>query len=179
MVPPKDWTTAEDEVLRATYGNVRPVEVARKLGRTRASVYHRADRLGLMSTVRSPEFLRRQSLPRTARPFAGLSGPLDIGYVAGIIDGEGSVIGPPNFAIRVSMTTQEVIHHLWKLCGGSVTGPYAQRSGRSEVCKPQYHWTISSADNVHRLLKTLLPYLIVKREKAEEVIRVLEKKWSS
>lgn len=176
--PPRVWTGAEDDLLRTAYGQVRPMEIAKKLGRSRASVYHRAEHLGLFSAVGSPEFLRRQSLPRTARPFVGLPNPLDIGYVAGIIDGEGSVLGPPKITVQVSMTTPEVIHRLQDLCGGSVTGPYEQRSGTTEVCKPQYHWTVSSADNAYRLLKALLPYLIVKKEKAEEVIRILEKKWS-
>ncbi|HEX9341199.1 MAG TPA: SANT/Myb-like DNA-binding domain-containing protein [Thermoplasmata archaeon] len=179
MARRRDWTRDEDDSLRSMYGKIRPEEIARKIGRTRPSVYHRAERLGLVSIVRSPEFLRRQSLPRTARPFPGLSNPLDIGYVAGIVDGEGSILGPRNVAVRVNMATKEVIDHLWNLCGGTVTGPYEKRSGRSEICKPQYHWTISSAENVYQLLKVLLPYLIVKRVKAEEVIRFLEKKWFS
>lgn len=177
MASRRDWTSEEDNCLRAMYGKVRPEEIARKIGRTRPAVYHRAERLGLVSVVRSPEFLRRQSLPRTARPFPGLSNPLDIGYVAGIVDGEGSIVGAPKVTIQVSMTTKEVIDHLWNLCGGTITGPYERRSGRSEICKPQYHWTISSAENAYQLLKILLPYLIVKKEKAEEVIRLLERKW--
>ncbi len=176
--PPRTWTTAEDDLLRVMYGTIRSKEAAMELGRSTGSVHHRAEHLGLTSPVRSPEFLRRQSLPRTARPFPGLSDPLSIGYVAGIIDGEGSILGLPKAAIQVSMTTPEVIGRLWELCGGNMTGPYVQRSGRAEVCKPQYHWTISSSENAYRLLKILLPHLIVKREKAEEVIRSLEKKWS-
>lgn len=178
-LPPRQWTGAEDEVLRNTYGRVRPSEIGAKLARTRGSVYHRAERLGLFSQLGSPEFLRRQSLPRTARPFKGLTNPTEIGYVAGILDGEGSLIGPPRFAVQVSMTTREVIERLTELCGGSMTGPYEQRSGKSEQCKPQYHWTISSSENAYRLLKALLPYLIVKKEKAEQVIGALEKKWSA
>lgn len=172
------WAIDEDNLLRRIYGKISPSEIARKIGRTRPSVYHRAERLGLGSAIGSPEFLRRQSLPRTARPFPGLSNALDIGYVAGIIDGEGSIIGPPKFAIQVSMTTKEVIDHLYALCGGSATGPYEQRSGRSEVCKPQYHWTISSAENVYQILRVLLPHLIVKKQKAESVISFLERKWT-
>lgn len=178
-VHPRAWTRAEDEVLRNTYGSVRPREIGAKLARTRGSVYHRAQRLGLLSQIGSPEFLRRQSLPLTARPFKSLTDPMEIGYVAGILDGEGSVIGPPKFAVQVSMTTKEVIEHLTNLCGGSMTGPYEQRSGKSENCKPQYHWTISSSENTYRLLRTLLPHLIVKKQKAEQVIGALEKKWSA
>jgi len=177
MTSRQAWATDEDDLLRAMYGKIRPGEISRKIGRTRPSVHHRAERLGLKSVIGSPEFLRRQSLPRTARPFPGLSNALDIGYVAGIVDGEGSILGPPKFTIQVSMTTKEVIDHLYNLCGGSVTGPSEQRSGRSEVCKPQYHWTISSAENVYQILKILLPYLIVKKDKAESVVSFLEREW--
>jgi len=173
----RDWTEREDECLLANYGEIRPSEIAKKLGRTRASVYHRAEQLGLSSKAGSPELLRRRSLPRTARPFRGFSRPADIGYVAGILDGEGTVLGPPRVTIRVSMTSKEAIDRLHSLCGGTATGPYENRSGKSLVCKPQYHWTVSSAENAFRILKDLLPYLVVKKEKAEEVLRFLEAKW--
>lgn len=175
--PRENWTAIEDEFLRTAYGKVRPLEVATSIGRSRGSVYHRAGVLGLSAGLGSPEHLRRQSLPRTAQPFTALTNPLDVGYVAGIVDGEGSIVGPPKVTLRVNMTTREVIDHLHKLCGGSVTGPYENRSGRAEICQPQYHWTVSSAESVYRLLRVLLPHLIVKREKAEMVIRFLEKKW--
>jgi hypothetical protein len=175
--PPRAWTRDEDEFLRASYGRVRPAEMAKKLGRTRASVYHRAALLELTSIAGSPEFLRRQSLPRTAQPFAGLANPVDLGYVAGILDGEGSIVGPPRITLQVSMTTKEVIERLHSLCGGSITGPYENRSGRSEVCQPQYHWTVSSAESAYRILNVLLPHLIVKREKAEMAIQFLKRKW--
>jgi len=75
------------------------------------------------------------------------------------------------------MTSKEAIDRLHSLCGGTATGPYENRSGKSLVCKPQYHWTVSSAENAFRILKDLLPYLVVKKEKAEEVLRFLEAKW--
>ncbi len=175
---PKAWTSAEDNHLQAHYGEIRPAQLANTLNRTRASVYHRADTLGLKAAAGSPEYLRRQSLPRTSEPFRGIPTATDVGYVAGIVDGEGSLIGPPKFALQVSMTTREVVERLRDLCGGSVTGPYEGRSGRSEVCKPQYHWTVSSADSVYRILKVLFSHLIVKRDKAEAVMQFLERKWS-
>lgn len=177
--PGRKWTEAEDGFLRSAYGNLRPLEVAKRLGRTRLSVYHRAETLGLTAALGSPEYSRRQSLPRTAQPFTDLTNPVDIGYVAGIVDGEGSIVGPPKVTVQVSMTTREVIQRLHKLCGGSVSGPYENRSGRAEICLPQYHWTVSSAYSVYRLLRVLLPGLIVKKEKAEIVIQFLERKWSS
>lgn len=176
--PAKEWRKDEDDFLRAQYGRIRPSEIGKRIGRTRPSIYHRAEVLGLAASLRSPEFLRRQSLPRTALPFTGLNSELDVGYVAGIVDGEGSITKPPNVALQVSMTTREVTEHLQTLCGGSVTGPYLGRSGRTEVCQPQYHWTVSSTEDVYRILKVLLPHLSVKRQKAEMVLQFLEERWA-
>lgn len=176
--PPREWTPTEDDFLRANYGKVRPSNIALSLSRSRNSVYHRAERLGLFADFGSGEFLRRQSLPRTAKAFVGFTNPVDMGYVAGIIDGEGSVVGPPKITLQVNMTTKEVIDRLAEVCGGSSTGPYENRSGRSEVCLPQFHWTVSSAHSVYQILKVLYPYLIVKREKAQAVIEFLERRWS-
>ena len=173
--PRRDWSDEEDSLRRALHGKVRPGEVAIELGRTRPSLHHRAAHPGLASRVRSPEWSRRQSLPRTARPFHALQNPVGVGYVAGIVDGEGSIIGPPRFTVQMNLTTKEVIDRPWRLCGGTVTGPYEHRSGRSQICKPQYHWTVSSAENVCRLMKVLMPFLIVKKEKARDVTQFLEK----
>lgn len=101
-----------------------------------------------------------------------------MGYVASIIDGEGTINGPPKVTLQVSMTTKEVIEKLQEMCGGSCTGPYENRSGRAEICKPQYHWSVASSENAYRILVAIAPYLIVKREKARTVIEFLGRKWS-
>jgi len=48
MASRRDWTGDEDDGLRSMYGKIRPAEIARKIGRTRPSVYRRAERLGLV-----------------------------------------------------------------------------------------------------------------------------------
>lgn len=89
------WLPEEDGILLELYGSIRSKELAKELGRTTGSVRHRAEELGLFSKRWSPEFRRRQSLPRTGREFTGLTDPTILGYVAGIIDGEGSILAPP------------------------------------------------------------------------------------
>src|SRR5207244_12779174 len=105
---------------------------ARATKRTRGAVWHRAKKLGLLSPRWSNEFARRHSLPRTARPFTGLDDPVDRGYVAGIIDGEGSVGPPPRVDVSVGTTTRSLAFRLRNVARGSVPGPCHQP--HTKVC---------------------------------------------
>jgi len=175
------WTQAEDEVLKGKYGQVRPLELARTLKRTRAAVWHRTKRIGLFARLGSGEYLRRQGLPRSARPFTGLRDPAERGYVAGIIDGEGSVGLPPKVFISVTTTTKALAVRLQMLAGGSVAGPYSYQKTKvfgSKRCriKPQYHWNYASRAHVYLLLKAIQPYLVVKAREARKGLKYLENK---
>ena len=178
-VPVRPWLPEEDGILLELYGTLRPPQIAEELGRTVGSVHHRAEVLGLMSRRWSSEFRRRQSLPRKGQPFTGLPEPAAAGYVAGIIDGEGSILGPPRVVVSVTTTTESLALALRTLVGGTVAGPYLyarhKRFG-NQLCKlkPQYHWNFSSQYEVYRLLKRLRPYLVVKAEEAERGIFYFE-----
>src|SRR2546427_68886 len=127
----------------------------------------------------SGEYLRRQGLPRSARPFTGLLDPAQRGYVAGIIDGEGSVGLPPKVFISVTTTTKALAVRLQMLAGGSVAGPYSYQKTKvfgSKRCriKPQYHWNYASRAHVYLLLKAIQPYLVVKAREARKGLKYLE-----
>jgi hypothetical protein len=183
--PPKErrpWTSAEDNILREKYGTVRPLALAAELKRTRGSIWHRAKRIGLFAALGSNEYIRRHSLPRTAKPFTGLHNLGDRGYVAGIIDGEGSVGRPPKLHVSVTTTTRSLAAHLQELAGGSISGPYRYQKTKvfgSRRCrvKPQYHWNYSSRAHVYLLLKAIRPYLIVKAREAQKAIEYLEQRF--
>lgn len=180
--PRRAWTRREDLQLISKYGSVRPDRIARTLDRSRSSIYHRAEDLGLASRLGSSEFLRRQSLPRTGAPFSGFRKPVHLGYVAGIIDGEGSVARPPDLTISVSSTDKGLALKLRELAGGNVGGPYLYGRTKvfgTKVCtvKPQYHWTFDSKYQAYFLLKALLPHLVVKRAVAKRAIEYLENKY--
>jgi hypothetical protein len=181
----RPWTAAEDKILREKYGLVRPLALAMEINRTRVSVWHRAKRIGLLAELGSGEYIRRQGLPRTAKPFTGLCNPGDRGYVAGIIDGEGSVGPPPRVHVSVTTTTRSLAVRLQELAGGSVAGPYRYHKtkifgSRRYRVKRQYHWNYSSRAHVYLLLKAIQPYLVVKAQEAQRAIQYLEKKlgWS-
>ena len=160
--------------------------IARGLGRPTSSVYHRAKDLGLCSKLWSSEFLRRQSLPRTARPFTGLADPAEAGYVAGIIDGEGSIGKPPRVVVSVTSTTKGLVGRLQDLVGGSLNGPYLYQKTKvfgDRVCvvRPQYHWTLASQNDVHHFLKRILQFLVVKRHSGIRAMAHFERRrgWGS
>src|SRR5437667_1368864 len=176
------WTTSEDNFLNENYGKTRPSAIAKALGRSKASIYHRSMHLHLASVLGSPEFSKRQSLPRTAQAFTGTTEPAVLGYVAGIIDGEGSITMPPTLAISVTTTTRILAVRLQAMVGGSITGPYLYQKTKvfgTRRCsvKPQYHWGITSRYHLYQLLKALLPYLVLKDGKAKQAISYLERKY--
>ncbi len=183
-VPARTWLPEEDGILLELYGMWRPKDLAEELGRTIGSVHHRAEELGLFSKRSSSEFKRRQSLPRKGQPFTGLHDPVMVGYVAGILDGEGSILGPPRVVVTVTTTTESLAVTLRNLVGGTVSGPYLyarhKRFG-NQVCrlKPQYHWNFSSQYEVFRLLKRVRPWLVVKAGEADRGISYFEQelKW--
>jgi hypothetical protein len=109
-----------------------------------------------------------------------------ISYLAGIIDGEGTIrinrcAGEATLKqlkrknpihagqISVGMSSREVCERLQAAFGGSV------REERVPAgCKVIYRWAITSRPMVISALRALLPYLIVKKEQAEEVLKFCE-----
>ena len=183
-IPPRTWTPDEDGIMLALYGTLRPEELAQTFGRTISSVHHRGDKLGLFSSRYGSEFRRRQSLPRKGQPFPGLPDPATAGYIAGIIDGEGSILGPPRVTISVTTTTKALAMALRSIAGGTVAGPYLyadhKRFGnQSYRLKPQYHWNFASQYHVYLLLKRIRPFLVVEVKEADRGIRYFERglKW--
>lgn len=104
----------------------------------------------------------------------------DIAYLAGIIDGEGSIyIG--NFScnpitklpyyqtnIQVTNTDKNLIDWLQQIFGGLVNKRTKQQMPKNSR-KQAYTWTISGERLTH-LCELILPYLICKRRQAEIMI---------
>jgi len=99
----------------------------------------------------------------------------EIAYCAGILDGEGSISASKstgcslNFRVivSVSMCDAEPLHLFVKLFGGCVkTTKTPTRTG-----KPIFYWAIFCR-NAADVLETLLPYLLVKRQRAINAIQL-------
>jgi hypothetical protein len=104
----------------------------------------------------------------------------DLAYAAGFIDGEGcidfytrhytcvmdtSVTIKSHSRIRVNNTNEEVLLWLQTKFGGSV---FIAKTNPKH--KHQWTWQLVEERKVNNLLRLLLPYLIVKREKAERIL---------
>jgi len=103
-----------------------------------------------------------------------------LGYIAGLIDGEGAIstykvrttrdgVQP---RIQIYNSDKKIMDFLLKEVGGKC---YYVQSSRSAFSKRMiYQWQLSSRADIATLLRHILPYLIVKREKAEEVLKLCE-----
>jgi intein/homing endonuclease len=97
-----------------------------------------------------------------------------LAYLAGIIDGDGSIdfiinkkrrrekVAP---RIRVANTDTKLIRWLEKEIGGYVGGVTVV--GKNKPC---YQWLITGEQNIKSLLHAILSYLIIKRENADEIL---------
>lgn len=84
-----------------------------------------------------------------------------LGYVAGIIDGEGWIVLQSGLVrIGVKMTDLDVLERCQKVTGvGTISGPIEQ-----EDRKPQWTWTVSKQADVAGLLMTIYPLMSQRRQ---------------
>lgn len=101
--------------------------------------------------------------------------PLEkLAYIAGLVDGEGSVsIKKEQAQIAIYNCYEPVMIWLKDNVGGNYR--VAHRNGRT----PNFCWNIGGAKNVYHLLIALTPYLIIKQSQKETVINYLYNKYSS
>lgn len=108
-----------------------------------------------------------------------LKGDLLYAYVAGIIDGEGSIIIRKRIAsktsqwftlcVQVGHTSEWLVHFLQVNFPKSlVIGPYQSKTLPNS--KPSWRWQIE-AKAAGELLETIMPYLQLKRPQAELGLR--------
>lgn len=97
----------------------------------------------------------------------------DLGYLAAIIDGEGSIGFRKKLTFAaVYNNNRDVMVWLKDTVGGNVKWN-ADKRGR----EPNHQWTIGAAKDVHFLCKKMHPYLKIKKEDAQNVITYLEQKY--
>jgi len=103
---------------------------------------------------------------------------LDAPYVAGIIDGEGSVLiskdhpdTKPCYTAKaiVTNTNLELIDSLMETFGGRKVVTHAGTFATKEV----YQWRLCDKPSVKECLEIVLPWLLIKRAKAELVLEYL------
>jgi len=148
----KRWTREELELLYEQTKYKSTPQIAKEMGYKKG----RAISLVLRRHGFPPLYGRRQALLNLTEPQKA--------YVAGILDGEGYISIKP-LAITIANTHYGIISYLKSLMGGFI-GTRKQRELRH---KQIYIWR-SYAVLTRGLLSQILPYLIIKREKALEVL---------
>lgn len=142
---------AKGETIRA---------ICADLGIEHSSIYRRLKKKGLV--------LPKQGWSSTLHlP----NDPFVLGYIAGIIDGEGCISHTTKgyWHVRVAMTDEPVIRWLAQF-GGNV-----QFEDRSHLLnrKNCWTWNVSRHRDVTTLLTAISPILIVKKERAQECLTAL------
>ena len=106
-----------------------------------------------------------------------------LAYLAGIIDGEGSIMlwmnkdphksGQFNLRVNVSSTDKCLTDWLFENFGGHCY----ECNAPSRQCQPnwkkQYLWSVSRP-NLLQFLKDIYPYLVIKKERCEVAIKFRE-----
>lgn len=141
-----------------------------------------AAELGMPNNANLYNLMRRRygyEAAKTRRPVWGstVTSPAgtDAAYMAGIIDGEGSIIKAnrsknyPNWIIKVSMTDRPLIEWLHSF-GGTVN----PRPSKNPRWQDQWCWQMSRQIDVQLILTAVLPYLRIKRGKAVEALAFFE-----
>ena len=124
----------------------------------------------------------------------GIEAPGGLAWMGGFSDGEGSIsLGSYGkrqrfhsyLAIFVANTVIESLLVFYKLYGGTVysrTRARERPGGPTRPNRPTYTWHCPM-ENSEKFLRDILPYLLIKRRKAELALKWLElqsrrKKWS-
>ncbi len=101
----------------------------------------------------------------------------EIAYLAGIVDGEGSIIIRNNkwqtVFLVVGNTSLALIDWLGDICGA--TYEVGKKNGGLSK-KPIDTWRCLRTSNIVELLRAMLPYLKIKKEQAEKAIQICESK---
>jgi hypothetical protein len=100
----------------------------------------------------------------------------DLAYLAGIIDGEGTIRafvagGRNRVLVQVANTSEDLIHWLEQFGGKSYWDSCNPKRRRHKPCAA---WRVTRALDCFRLLSALRPYLRIKRAAADKAVACLQ-----
>jgi len=97
-----------------------------------------------------------------------------VGYLAGLIDGEGSITLSHHHTwwqikVRIFNTSPELMNFLKETFGGIV---YTQKQLNKAIkaTKTYYVWEVKGKRNVKALLEAVIPFLVIKKKQAQEAL---------
>lgn len=111
------------------------------------------------------------------------------GYVAGLIDGEGCIVISKcnryrlglNCWISIANTSLELMNWLVENVGGKAYSKNPRQEPllfNGRVCErlPCYNWNVNATIEVNELLSQIIPFLVIKKEKAQKCIEITSQK---
>ena len=104
---------------------------------------------------------------------------MDWRYIAGFIDGEGSIVTTDNGRVIISISNTHigVLKTMRNFIG---CGSIRVYDPKKPYWKPAGIYVINNHKDVLKILKKIKPFLVIKKEKAEKGILFIEnKKWKS
>jgi len=150
----KKTTLEIAQKMHADLVNLTLNQVAKKYGLYNyESVRRVLKRYGLSTTPESPRFRRYEFLQA------------ELGYIAGVIDGEGH-IAKKYMRVSVSNTSLPLMEWLKTRIGGCLYKKTIIKTTTTQC----YGWDITGA-KARGLLVVILPFLLVKKDKAKEFLQ--------
>ena len=124
----------------------------------------------VIQILKEDESYKKKHWKRLKDSYVKIPPLLALSYMAGIIDGEGSIY---HNRADFSNTSFKVMEWAKNTFGGDIY--VIAIPGKTKKCtKKCYRWSLSGIKNIYLFLKAIFPYLIVKKERAAEVIKLCE-----
>jgi hypothetical protein len=167
-IRPTFWTSKEIELLKKHYPLASTREKIAGLfpNKTWISIRHKASRLGLKLPLYSFK------TPKPSLLNEGKLSDFNVGYLAGIIDGEGTIgIFKSNRSkhhhveISVGNTDRGIIEYVQRIIGGNIYESRTKNPRHRSSSKPFFSVKLNGLRNVQNALEKILPYLKSKDKK--------------
>jgi len=166
----KKWTAEEEDYLRQSHGVTPRKEIVEHLGRSWNAVCMRVFLLHLPPVKHSKTI--------------ALS-PVDASWLAAAIDGEGCLYLEKiercqsrtyRSVILISNTNLDFVQHAMDLIGAGYIDHISARPSRTSngFCQPLYTYHLQGRVVVGAVMKAILPYVIIKKDRAELMIQASE-----
>jgi len=153
----RHWRHWETKRLRQFYETYETADEIQKRfpGRTLDSIHLKARQIGLRRRGRATAY---RTDPEALRRIRNLSN-FKLGYIAGILDGEGCVTHKNGITrITVGSTSLRMLEWMKSEIGGNINAAKAKANRR-----PFWLWALSQHQVVSALLNRLKPHLLIKK----------------
>lgn len=163
----------QEKIVRLYLDGLPPAVIGRQCGVTKPPIVRvlKEAKVPLRSISQAMKLAHAQgraSLPHPRPKFSyeiDLS-PTEAAYLAGIIDGEGSIsmdFRRNTYRLSIGNTDKALLNWIYDRLGGAI-----RLKEKKEGRKPMYYWVCNQMYIVFSILSAVEPYLIVKKGKAKE-----------